>query len=92
MATYQNQPPVFYTPAELRRAKKNNLANARRVIAAAAPPGDRRDNEEILNDVLAELRFWAASKRISFRKALTRSEHDYLIETGKIAENSIPPD
>lgn len=89
MATYQNATPVFYNKAEIRRAKKNNLAAARRLIAAADPRPGFRDDREILGDVLTELRYWAASKRLDFDECLSRSEHDHLIETGKIAENSV---
>ncbi len=91
MAIYDNKPPVLYSKAEVRRARRNNNINARKAIEAYAPPAtDRRDNGEILSDLLCDLRTWASTNRVNFHEALTRSEHDFLIETGKIAENTIP--
>ena len=81
--------PLFLTKAEQGRCKKRGLKDARAAIAAVTSPEDMRNNQELLDDLMCGLRFFANAKRISFREAVSRSETHHMIETGKLSENHL---
>lgn len=82
-----SQQPLFVSKAEQRRYKTRGLKDAKAAIAAISSPEDTRNNQELLDDLLCGLRFFAHAKRISFHEALFRSEHHHMVETGAVAEN-----
>lgn len=88
--------PVFLTHREIRRYKCRGVSEGAAAIKSVSPerkPGkrDSRDNDERLVDLLCSLRQWAAANDVSFHSALKSSEHHFMVETGKLAENTTPP-
>lgn len=85
-----SQPSLFVSKADQRRYKTRGLKDAKAAIAAVSSPEDMRSNQELLDDLLCGLRFFAHAKRLSFHEALRRSEAHHMVETGQLAENYRP--
>lgn len=86
--------PYYMTEREQRRYRRAGNARGAAAIKAFSParkPGvtESRSQDELLNDLLCDLRQWAVVNEVDFDDAVASSETHHLIDTGELAENHI---
>lgn len=79
--------PVYLSAEEIQTARRRGIRQGSKAIAATTGSKDLRNDAELLNDMLCNLRFWAVAKGVSFEKESQGAEHHFLVESGARPEN-----